>query len=82
MLTSVAYLALSALSYVSAGALPAQIHIALAGTDDQGNSNTMAVSWQTETDTPTSKVQYGVKPGEYIYSSDGSSSACGVSFIF
>ena len=68
--------ALASLAYVAGSALPAQVHIALAGADEWGNSNAMAVSWQTETDTATSKVQYGIESGVYSWTAEGSSSSC------
>jgi len=40
--------------------LPQQIHIALAGKDENGNPNGMTVSWQTIEDTITSTVKYGL----------------------
>lgn len=51
---------------LGAGTSPAQVHLALAGTDAaSGSPNGMAVSWQTESDTSTSTVRYGTAPGEY-----------------
>ncbi|GMH84073.1 hypothetical protein TrST_g11227 [Triparma strigata] len=37
-----------------------QIHIALAGSDDNGISTGMAVSFQTESDSPSASVRYGL----------------------
>ena len=54
---------------------PTQVHIALAGLDKDGNSNSMAVSWNTVNQTPSSTVKYGTTSGQYISSSVGKSSA-------
>ena len=43
-----------------------QVHIALAGDDGEGNPIGLAISWQTNIDTPTSTVRFGMKPGEFI----------------
>lgn len=55
--------------------IPSQIHVALAGSDSDGNSNKFAVSWNTVNQTPTSTVKYGTSSGSYSASSAGSSSA-------
>ena len=41
-----------------------QVHIALAGDDGEGNPIGLAISWQTNIDTPTSTVRFGMKSGE------------------
>lgn len=55
--------------------LPAQIHVALAGSDADGNSNRLAVSWNTVNQTRTSTVKYGTVSGQYTEVAKGSSSA-------
>lgn len=60
----------------SSSAVPSQVHIALAGSDESGNPNAMAVSWQTEENTVTSQVQYGLISGQYDQSATGTSSSC------
>lgn len=55
--------------------IPAQIHVALAGSDENGNSNKLAVSWNTVNQTPTSTVKYGIVSGQYTESATGKSSA-------
>jgi acid phosphatase type 7 len=60
---------------------PTQVHIALAGTDSDGNSNSMAVSWQTQVDTTSSQVNYGLSPGQYTLTSVGQSKSCMHLFI-
>jgi len=55
--------------------LPTQVHIALAGGDAGGNSNGMAVSWNTVKQTPTTTVKYGLQAGNYDKSATGTSSA-------
>lgn len=47
--------------------IPAQVHIALAGKDVDGNSNTVSVSWNTRTEQPQSQVLYGTQSGVYPY---------------
>ena len=54
---------------------PQQVHIALAGKDDLGNSNSMTVSWNTKGKTETSVVKYGTASGVYEFTSTGSASA-------
>lgn len=54
---------------------PQQVHIAFAGVDDLGNSNSMAVSWNTKIKTDTSVVKYGTTSGQYDFTSVGSASA-------
>jgi hypothetical protein len=66
----------STLSGYLCSTTPTQLHIALAGNDEFGNSNAMAISWQTELNTPTSQVQYGLETGKYDLSATGTSSAC------
>lgn len=44
------------------------------GEDSLGNSNSMAVNWQTDTTTATSTVKYGTVSKEYTASSSGNSS--------
>lgn len=58
-----------------AGTVPEQVHISLAGNDGNGNSNGMAVSWQTEENTDTSLVKYGLISGDYTFSASGVSGA-------
>ena len=43
-----------------------QVHIALAGDNGKGDSNTLAISWQTNIGTPTSTVRFGMKSGEFV----------------
>lgn len=54
---------------------PTQIHIALAGKDANGNSNSMAISWNTVLQTKSSTVKYGLNSGDYSYVSTGVSSS-------
>lgn len=54
---------------------PREVHIALAGNDVNGNSNKMAISWNTIDQTTTSIVKYGLTSGNYNMKSSGSSSA-------
>ncbi len=68
--------ALASVHYAAASVVPNQVHIALAGKDENGNHNKMAVSWQTEENTLASEVTYGTKPGTYEYTSSGYSSTC------
>lgn len=73
-LFSLAVVALSAtLSFASDA--PTQVHVALAGSDSQGNSNTIAVSWNTQNQTATTVVKYGTQSGVYTESASGRSSA-------
>jgi hypothetical protein len=55
---------------------PSQIHIALAGVDEDGNSNTMSVSWFTQQNPKSPSVKYGK------ISSDYSDVAFGTSVIY
>lgn len=66
---------LSTLSGYLSTTLPSQIHIALAGSDIDGNPNSMAISWQTQENTATSQVKYGLVSGKYDQSASGTSSA-------
>lgn len=68
-------LALVAVALTNAADVPTQIHIAFAGKDDQGNPNSMAVSWNTKSSTSTSMVKYGVQPGVYTETASGFGSA-------
>lgn len=40
-----------------------QVHIALAGSDENGNPIGLCISWQTNIDTATTTVRFGMKPG-------------------
>lgn len=51
---------------VSESAPVQQVHIALSGDDSEGNPTGLAISWQTNIDTPTSTVRFGMKPGELL----------------
>ena len=51
--------------------IPTQVHIALAGRNEYGLSNTIAVSWSTINDTSEHIVKYGTSPGKYILNSVG-----------
>lgn len=55
--------------------LPQQIHIALAGSDENGNPNGMTISWQTIDDTATSMVKYGTDQTNLAFVATGSSSS-------
>jgi hypothetical protein len=55
--------------------VPTGIHVALAGDDGRGNSNRIAISWNTVNNTATSTVKYGTVPGKYDVSVTGSSGA-------
>jgi len=50
---------------------PEQIHIALAGRDAEGNSNGMAISWQTQVATNTSVVKYGLSKSALTHTATG-----------
>jgi acid phosphatase type 7 len=74
-------ISLSVLAIVAAaGDLPSQVHIALAGKSATGDSNSMAVSWNTKHQTLTSTVKYGTQSGKYVSRSTGSASAYYQSF--
>ncbi len=62
-------------NFIAAQNLPSQIHIALAGNDGAGNSNGMAVSWQTVNRTLSSVVKYGIASGVYSAQNKGSCAA-------
>jgi hypothetical protein len=79
MLVTTIFTALLA-GFVSSSALPTQVHIALAGSDENGNPNAMAVSWQTQENTVTSQVQYGLVSGKYDQTATGISSSCKLFF--
>eukprot|EP01035_Chromulina_nebulosa_P020343 gene20343-26406_t len=66
---------LCSLSIVLSQTIPTQIHIALAGNDDNGNSNSIAVSWQTTNNTITSVVKYGLNSNDYVNEVSGVSSS-------
>ena len=51
---------------VSEAAPVQQVHIALAGDNGKGDSNTLAISWQTNIDTSTSTVKFGMKSGKFV----------------
>ena len=59
----------------SADDIPQQVHIALAGSDANGNSDRMSISWQTEHDTRSSMVMYGEASGVYTFNASGVSSS-------
>lgn len=80
MIKSLLFLLLGTLSYTISTTNPTQVHIALAGLDDNNNPNSMTVSWQTETNTITSEVLFGLESGNYNYKAIGTSSACKLCF--
>jgi hypothetical protein len=51
---------------------PTQVHIALAGQTSSGDSNTIAVSWNTQASTPTTTVKYGTQSHQYTNTATGS----------
>ena len=51
--------------------IPNQVHIALAGKNNKGLVNTMAISWSTINNTEQHLVKYGIHPGDYTLSSKG-----------
>lgn len=55
--------------------IPSQVHISLAGKNANGDATTMAVSWNTKANTPTSTVKYGTRSHVYTNSATGSASA-------
>lgn len=55
----------------NAANLPSQVHIALAGSDADGNSNSMSVTWSTVTQTATSVVKFGTTSGKYTSTASG-----------
>lgn len=50
---------------------PTQVHIALAGSDANGNSNGMAVSYHTTDATATTTVKYGTRSKHYDFTATG-----------
>jgi hypothetical protein len=73
-------LSIAALAIVSSVAwagstTPEQIHIALSGKDNNGNSNGIAVSWQTSENTGSSTVKFGLASNQYSDSAVGSSAS-------
>ena len=78
MTLSIAVITIALINFATAifaSQIPHQVHIALAGNDGSGNSNKMAVSWQTEDDSATSVVKYGLASKSYTMSSTGKSSS-------
>ena len=65
----------SALGAVMAADLPTQVHIALAGLDSNGDSNSMTVSWNTKGATTTSTVKFGTSSGVYNNAATGAAAA-------
>lgn len=65
----------SMLSAALAADVPTQVHIALAGQDANGDSNSMAVSWNTKGATTTSTVKFGTSSGVYSSAATGSASS-------
>eukprot|EP00049_Salpingoeca_infusionum_P008354 m.136043 g.136043 ORF g.136043 m.136043 type:complete len:462 (-) comp13988_c0_seq1:268-1653(-) len=53
---------------------PEQIHIALAGSDANGNSNAMRISWLTVSTTQTSTVKWGTSATALTHTSVGNAS--------
>ena len=51
--------------------IPTQIHIALAGKNENNLSNSITVSWSTVNNTNTHMVKYGLEPNKYTFYSDG-----------
>ncbi len=51
--------------------IPNQVHIALAGKNDYGIVNTMAISWSTINDTQTHLVKYGTNSDNYTFVDTG-----------
>lgn len=51
--------------------IPTQIHIALAGKNENNLSNLITVSWSTINNTNTHMVKYGVEPNNYLFYSNG-----------
>ena len=60
---------------LGADTTPQQIHIALAGNDGKGNSNQVAISWQTVDSTSKSFVKYGATSKLYTNIVEGRSSS-------
>ncbi len=60
---------------LSASIDPQQVHIALAGNDGSGNSNSMSVMYMTEDDTSETMIKYGTTSGDYTFSATGTSSS-------
>lgn len=56
--------------------VPTQVHIALAGSDKEGNPSTVAISWNTVNRTLTSTVKYGLKPAAASSYASQSSGKC------
>ena len=57
-----------------------QVHIALAGSSEDGHSNKMTIMWNTPGKTSESVVKYGLAPGQYTEEVSGSSSSYWESF--
>src|SRR3546814_328227 len=69
-----AWIALCACACLALGGdVPQQIHLAFAGRSSQGDPSGMAVSWQTERDTASSVVRYGLAPDSLAATASGSS---------
>jgi hypothetical protein len=51
--------------------IPSQVHISLAGKNDYGLADTIAISWSTINDTVTNLVKYGTSTGNYTSISNG-----------
>ena len=52
--------------------VPSQLHLALAGRNAEGLSDSMTVSWSTLNQTLTSTVKYGLSSGKYDFEATGS----------
>jgi hypothetical protein len=50
---------------------PQQVHIGFAGSDENGNSNGMVISWNTASATATSTVLYGLESKKYTWTANG-----------
>jgi hypothetical protein len=64
-----------AAAVAAASATPEQVHVAFAGSDAQGSSDGMVVSWYTANPTATSTVQFGTASGKLDQTATGTSVA-------
>ena len=71
MYTFVPLLLFLYLSHCISQNIPSQVHIALAGKNNNGIANTMAISWSTINDTNQHLVKYGTESGDYTLVSTG-----------
>jgi len=71
MYTFIPFLLFLYFSHCISQNIPSQVHIALAGKNNNGIANTMAISWSTINDTNQHLVKYGTESGDYTLVSTG-----------